>query len=166
MSLTDPEPIAAEHILTGFDSGEHTLDSWLVSRALKNEQAGASRTYVVCDDRNIVAYYCLSAGSVAHTAVPRRIKRNMPDPIPMMLMGRLAVARSHQGRGIARGLVRDAVLRTLTAAEIVGIRALFVRALNEDAANFYRHMQFLLSPLDPLFLMLPIETMRRVLGSR
>ena len=161
MSLTSPEPIATEHILTGFDSGQHQLDSWLVSRALKNERAGASRTYVVCDDRNVIAYYCLSAGSVVHAAVPRRIKRNMPDPIPMMLIGRLAVARTYQGRGFAKGLVRDAIIRTLSAAEIAGIRALFVSALNDGAAEFYRHMQFLPSPVNPLLLMLPVETMRR-----
>lgn len=161
MSLTGPERIAAEHILTGFDSGQHQLDSWLVSRALKNERAGASRTYVVCDGRNVIAYYCLSAGSVAHTAVPGRIKRNMPDPIPMMLMGRLAVAKTYQGQGFGKGLVRDAILRTLSVAEIAGIRALFVRALDDGAAEFYRHMQFLPSPVDPLLLMLPVETMRR-----
>ena len=165
MSLTGPERIAAEHILTGFDSGQHQLDSWLVSRALKNEGAGASRTYVVCNGRNVIAYYCLSAGSVAHTAVPRRIKRNMPDPIPMMLMGRLAVARTYQGQGFGKGLVRDAILRTLSVAEIAGIRALFVRALDDEAAEFYRHMQFLPSPVDPLLLMLPVETMRRGNGS-
>ena len=165
MSLTGPEPIAAEHILTGFDSGQHQLDSWLVSRALKNERAGASRTYVICDGRNVIAYYCLSAGSVAHTAVPRRIKRNMPDPIPMMLMGRLAVTKTYQGQGFAKGLVRDAILRTLSAAEIAGIRALFVCALDDGAAEFYRHMQFLPSPVDPLLLMLPVETMWRGHGS-
>ena len=87
----------------------------------------------------------------------------MPDPIPMMLLGRLAVAKSRQGRGIARGLVRDAVLRTLKAAEVAGIRALLVRALDEEAARFYRHLGFLESPVDPLVLALPVATARRAL---
>ena len=161
MSLTSPEPLAVHHILTGFDSGQPTLDNWLVSRASKNERAGSSRTYVVCQDSRVVAYYCLSAASAAHRSVPGTIRRNMPDPIPMMLMGRLAVARTYQGRGFAKGLVRDAIIRTLSAAEIAGIRALFVSALNDGAAEFYRHMQFLPSPVNPLLLMLPVETMRR-----
>lgn len=160
MPLTGPEPLAARHVLTGFDSGQRTLDSWLISRALKNERAGASRTYVVCDEGRVVAYYCLSAGSVGRAAVPGRLRRNMPDPVPVMLMGRLAVARSHQGRGIARGLARDAMLRTLRAAEIAGIRALLVRALDDGAAGFYRKLGFGRSPIDPLVLMLPVETVR------
>ncbi len=163
MKLTAPEPIADRHVLAGFESGQPTLDSWLAARALKNERDGASRTYVVCDDGAVSAYYCLAAGSVQHRDVPGRIRRNMPDPIPVMLMGRLAVARSHQGRGIARGLVRDAVLRTLKAAEIAGIRALLVHALDEDAASFYRHLGFLESPVDPLVLALPLAAARKAL---
>ncbi len=164
MPLTAPEPICADHILTGFDSGQTTLDSWLSARALRNERGGASRTYVVSEDNVAVAYYSLSAASVAQRQMPGRIRRNMPDPIPVMLLGRLAVARSHQGRGIARGLVRDAVLRTLKAAEIAGIRALLVHALDEEAARFYRHLGFLESPVDPLVLALPVDTARKAIG--
>ena len=163
MDPTAPEPIAAHHVLTGFDSGQPTLDSWLTARALKNERDGASRTYVVCDAGAVVAYYCLAAGSVQRRDVPGSLRRNMPDPIPVMLMGRLAVARSHQGKGLARGLVRDAVLRTLKAAEIEGIRALLVHALDDDAAQFYRHMGFLESPVDPLVLALPVAAARKAL---
>ena len=95
--------------------------------------------------------------------MPGRIRRNMPDPIPAMLMGRLAVARSHQGMGIPRGLVRDAILRTLKAAEIAGIRALLVHALDDEAAGFYRHLGFLESPVDPLVLALPVATARKAI---
>ena len=165
MGPTAPEPISAAHVLTGFDSGRPTLDDWLATRALRNEQRGASRSYVVCDQGRGVAYYCLSAGAVAQREMPGRIRRNMPDPIPVMLMGRLAVARSHRGRGIARGLVRDAILRTLKAAEIAGIRALLVHALDEEAARFYRRLGFLESPVDPLVLALPVDTARKAAGS-
>lgn len=161
MPLTGPEPLAAHHLLAEFDSGQPTLDTWLASRALKNERAGGSRTYVVCEDSSVVAYYCLSAASVAHRSVPGRIRRNMPDPIPVMLLGRLAVAKSHQGRGLARDLVQDAILRTLRAAEIAGIRALLVHALDDRAAGIYRKLGFGESPIDPLVLILPLETVRR-----
>lgn len=98
-----------------------------------------------------------------HRVAPGAVRRNMPDPIPVVLLGRLAVARSHQGRGIARALVRDAILRTLQAAEIAGIRALLVHALDEDATAFYRHLGFVGSAVDPLVLMLPLATARRSL---
>lgn len=163
MALTGPEPIAADHVLDEFDSGQPALDTWLISRALRNERSGASRSYVVCDDNSVVAYYCLSTGSVARRDSPGSVSRNMPDPIPVMLVGRLAVARTHQGRGIARALMRDAILRTAKAAEIVGIRALLVHALDPDAARFYRHLGFRASPLDPLVLALPLSAARKAL---
>ena len=163
MSLTAPEPIGADHDLTSFDSGQPTLDAWLTSRALKNERSGGSRTYVVCEKGAVVAYYCLSTGSVMHGVAPGNIRRNMPDPIPVMLMGRLAVDQSHQGRGIARALVRDAILRTLNVAEIAGTRALLVHALDDTVAAFYRHLGFLDSPADPLVLMLPLASARKAL---
>ncbi len=160
MPLTGPEPLSERHILTGFDSGQPILDTWLVSRALRNERSGGSRTYIVCEDGRAVAYYSLSAASAAHRTVPGRIRRNMPDPVPVILLGRLAVAKSHQGRGLARDLIRDAMLRTLRAAEIAGIRALLVRAVDDSAAGFYRKVGFIASPTEPLVLLLPLETMR------
>ena len=160
MPLTGPEPLSERHILTGFDSGQPALDTWLVSRALRNERSGGSRTYVVCEDGRAVAYYSLSAASAAHRTVPGRIRRNMPDPVPVILLGRLAVAKTHQGRGLARDLIRDATLRTLRAAEIAGIRAMLVRAVDGNAAGFYRKVGFIPSPTEPLVLLLPLETMR------
>ena len=163
MALTGPEPISADHVLSGFDSGRPALDGWLISRATRNEREGGSRTYVVCQDGVVAAYYSLSTGSVARKDAPGRVRRNMPDPIPVMLIGRLAVAKAFQGRGIARGLVRDAILRTLKAAEIAGIRALLVHALDREAAGFYRHLGFMASPLDPLVLALPLSAARKAL---
>ncbi len=163
MPLTGPEPISADRVLAGFDSGRASLDSRLTARALRNEREGGSRTYVICDQGVVVGYYCLATGSAQHRDMPGRIRRNMPDPIPVMLMGRLAVATSHQGMGIARGMVRDAILRTLKAAEIAGIRALLVHALDRDAAGFYRHSGFLESPVDPQVLALPVASARRAI---
>ena len=134
-----------------------------MSRVLRNEQEGGSRTYVVSEDGKVIGYYCLAAGSVMRRATTGRIRRNMPELIPVVLLGRLAVTRSHQGKGIAQALVRDAVLRTLQAAEIAGIRTLLVHSLDEDAAAFYRHLGFVESPIDPLVLMLPLATARSAL---
>lgn len=164
MTLAPPRPIATGDDLSTFDSGRPVLDDWLKQRAVRNESAGASRTYVVCEGARVVGYYCLATGAVECRQAPGRVRRNMPDPIPVMLMGRLAVDRTQQGRGLGRALLKDAILRTLKAAGIAGMRALLVHALDEDAARFYRHNGFLDSPIDPLVLMLPLDTARRALG--
>lgn len=163
MTLTPPRAIEVAHDVSEFDSGRPTLDDWLRQRAMRNEASGASRTYVVCEGTRVVGYYSLSNGAVESRDTPGKVRRNMPDPIPVMLMGRLAVDRSRQGGGLGRALLKDAILRTLRAAEIAGMRALLVHALDETAAEFYRHNGFLESPLDPLTLMLPLDTARRAL---
>jgi GNAT superfamily N-acetyltransferase len=111
----------------------------------------------------VVAYYSLATGSVEHKQAPGKVRRNMPDPIPVMIIGRLAVDKSLQGRGVGRGLLKDAVLRTLKAAQIAGIRAILVHALDEEAATFYRKNGFMDSPIDPLILMLPLEQVRKAM---
>lgn len=163
MTLTPPQPIDASCDLSKFNSGKPVLDDWLRQRAAKNESSGASRTIVVCEDTRVVGYYCLSTGSVECRQAPGKVKRNMPDPIPIMLMGRLAVDRTQQGSGLGRALLRDAILRTLKAAEFAGIRALLVHALDEKAAEFYLHNGFLASPIDQLVLMLPLDTARKAI---
>jgi GNAT superfamily N-acetyltransferase len=112
----------------------------------------------------IVGYYSLASGSIESRQTPGKVRRNMPDPIPIMLMGRLAVDKSQQGSGLGRALLKDAILRTLRAADIAGMRALLVHALDEDAAGFYRHNGFLPSPIDPLVLMLPLDVARKALA--
>ena len=163
MTWSSPEPIAADHGVAEFDSGQPVLDRWLTMRALGNEREGGSRTYVVRDDGVDFGYCCLADGSVIQSIAPGRIRRNMPDPIPVVLLGRLAVARSHQGMGIARALVRDAILRTLQAADIAGVRVLLIHALDENAAAFYRHLGFIGSAVDPLILMLPLPMAHKAL---
>lgn len=151
-----PEPLTTAHQVIDFDCGEPTLNLWLQRRALRNEDHGASRTYVLCRGQQVVAYYCLSTGSVMSEVVPGRIRRNMPDPIPVLILGRLAVTLSWQNHGLGKALLRDAILRTLGVAELVGVKALMVHALSEVAANFYLEHGFYASPRQRLTLFLPL----------
>jgi GNAT superfamily N-acetyltransferase len=159
-----PEKLSAEHNLSEFDSGELVLDDWLRRRALNNEASGASRTYVVCVGRKVVGYYALSAGAIAHTHAPGRIKRNMPDPIPVVVLGRLAVNKAAQGKGVGTGLLRDAILRTLQAAEIAGVRAILVHAISEAAKRFYEKYGFVASPVDPMTVMITTAEAAKLIG--
>lgn len=155
-----PTPLNSLHDVNDFSCGERSLDIWLQKRALKNENAGASRTYVVCPIENrqtVAAYYALAVGSIAHNLVPNMLKRNMPDPIPIMILARLAVDTRYSGHKIGTALVRDALFRTYKAAEIAGICALLVHALNERAASFYENLGFIKSPFDEHILFLSIK---------
>jgi GNAT superfamily N-acetyltransferase len=156
-NLRAPERLNSSHHLESFDSGNSQLDDWLKHRSLKNEADNASRTYVLCSGDAVVAYYCLANGAIAQSTATGRVRRNMPDPIPVMVIGRLAVDRQWQGRGIGRALLRDAVLRTLQAAEIAGIRAILVHAISEDAKRFYEKYGFVASSLDAMTLMVKVS---------
>ena len=162
--LSPPGRLSADHDLSRFDSGEGVLDDWLRRRALQNEAGGASRTYVVCLGKRVVGYYTLAAGAVTHAQAPGRIRRKMPDPVPVMLLGRLAVDKDFQGRGIGAGLLRDAVLRTVQAAEIAGIRAILVHAISAAAKRFYEGCGFIPSPVDPMTVMITVAEAVKMLG--
>ena len=149
-----PEKLRDDHDVSVFQCSEPSLDDWLRRRALQNEKSGASRTYVVCAGLRVVAYYALAVGAVAHVGSPGRIRRNMPDPVPVMILGRLAVDQEFHGRGLGQGLLRDAVLWTLQAADIAGIRAILVHAVSKDAQGFYEKHGFVRSPIDPMTLMI------------
>ena len=152
-----PEKLRADHDVSRFTSGESELDDWLNRQASGNEAAGASRTYVVTVDPGVVVgYYTLANGAVQRADATGKVRRNMPQPVPVMLLGRLAVHRDYQGRGIGRGLLRDAILRTLQAADIAGIRAILVHAISEDAKRFYERAGFSVSPLDQMMLMITL----------
>jgi GNAT superfamily N-acetyltransferase len=155
-ALRPPELLNAAHAIADFDSGNPTLDEWLKQRALKNAAESASRTYVVCAGA-VVGYYCLANGAVASTAATGRVRRNMPDPIPVMVIGRLAIDQRWQGQGLGRSLLRDAILRTLQAAEIAGIRAILVHAISDEAKQFYLNCGFAVSPIEPMTLMLKVS---------
>jgi len=155
--LRPPEKLDPSHQLAEFSSGNASLDHWLKQRAWTNESNGASRTYVVCLGNTVVGYYCLANGAIAHITAPGKIKRNMPDPIPVMVIGRLAVDHRWQHQGIGKGLLKDAIMRTVAAAQIAGIRAIIVHAISPEAKAFYQQYGFCPSPQDPLVLMLKID---------
>ena len=162
-SLSPPEPLSAAHELEPFDSGVVALDDWLKRRALQNEAAGASRTFVIRERRRVAGYYSLAASSILHSIATGKVRRNMPKPVPAVVIGRLAVDKSWQGRGLGGDLLRDAVLRIAGAAEIVGVRAILVHAISEDAKRFYERFGFRVSPLESLTLMMTVEEVARLL---
>ena len=152
-----PEPINEAHLIESFSCGVPVLDEWLKRRALKNEVSGASRTFVICQDRQVVGYYTLATGSIEHRDAPGKIRRNMPNPIPVIVLGRLAVDQQWQHAGMGRGLLKDALLRSLSVSKQAGIRALLVHTLSEDVKHFYTRNGFLESPLDPMTLMIALQ---------
>lgn len=164
--LSAPERLSSDHDTSQFLCGEPALDDWLRKRALQNEEGGASRTYVISVGKRVIAYYALAAGAVAHVDAPGRVRRNMPDPVPVMVIGRLAIDQSVQGQGLGPALLRDAVLRTLQAAEIAGIRAILVHAISERAKRFYEKWGFISSPVEPLTLMITVAEARKAITEK
>jgi predicted N-acetyltransferase YhbS len=156
VTLTAPEPLQSRHQTSGFDCGVKALDDWLKRRAGVNQASGASRTYVVCEGDEVRAYYALAAGSVDMANAPGRFRRNMPDPVPVLLLGRIAVDVSLRGQGIGGALVRDAGARVLQAADVVGIRGILVHAISDEDRRFYEAVGFEQSPLDPMTLMMTL----------
>ena len=156
--ISAPQPLADGHQLADFDSGEPWLDDWLKRRAAKNQANGSSRTYVVCEGQAVIGYYCLAAGAIGRAEAPSAIKRNRPDPIPVLVLGRLAIHKDHHQKGIGTALLRDAILRAIQAAEIAGITALLVHAISEQAKRFYRSRGFIESPIKPMTMCLMLAT--------
>ncbi|WP_261359697.1 MULTISPECIES: GNAT family N-acetyltransferase [unclassified Cyanobium] len=156
--MRPPEPLGDQHQLDGFDCGEESLNRWLRHRARHNERQGVSRPLVVCPEPSdeVIAYVCLSAGAVVLAEVPGGLRRNAPDPLPVVVLGRLAVDRRHQGRGLGHALVAEAISRSLQARQLIGARALLVHAIDEQAAAFYRSMGFRPSPISALTLLLQL----------
>jgi predicted N-acetyltransferase YhbS len=161
---SQPRPIHEDDDASTFDSGERSLDEYLRTRALPNHLQGGSRCFVTCHEDRIVGYYALASASIEHREVAGKVRRNMPDPVPVILLSRLAVDGKEQGSGLGNGLLRDAIARSVAAAEIVGVRALLVHALHDEARAFYRHFDFEPSPTDPLHLLLLIKDARALLG--
>lgn len=163
-ALSAPVPLTADHDLSHFDCGEPALDDWLKHRALKNESR-FSRTYVVCDGNRVIAYYCISAGSVDRAAAPSKIRRNAPDIIPVSVIGRLAVSRAHAGRGLGADILSDALRRIAIASQSIGIGAVLVQAKSDQAKAFYMAFaEFIEYPADSRTLFLPIETVVAAFG--
>ncbi|MFN2349900.1 MAG: GNAT family N-acetyltransferase [Thioalkalivibrio sp.] len=160
VTLAAPEPLGAHHDTEAFTCDVENLDRWLKQRAMKNQATGASRTFVACEGDRVLAYFALASSAVAAEVATGRLRRNMPDPIPVVVLGRLAVDQSLRGQGIGRALVRDACLRVVAAADTIGIRGILVHALSPQARAFYVRVGFEPSPLDPMTLMVKLADLR------
>ena len=156
--LSAPVPLTAEHDLSKFDCGEPALNDWLRHRALKNESR-FSRTYVVCEDNRVVAYVTISAGAVERAAAPGKLRRNAPNAIPVSVIGRLAVGRTHAGHGLGADILSDALRRIAVASQSIGIGAVLVHAKDDAAKRFHMSCaEFIEYPEDSRTLFLPIDT--------
>jgi GNAT superfamily N-acetyltransferase len=184
MSLKSPAPLINTHSIDDFNCGIPSLDGWLKRRALTNQNSGATRTFVICVDdflsakadasaqadatrtrtgtlrERVVGYYVLAAGSINVQSALGKFRRNMPDPIPVVILARLAIDTSYQGRGLGRALFRDAALRVIQAADPIGIRGIIVHAISAEAKDFYVALGFDVSPLEPMTLMMTLNDLR------
>jgi GNAT superfamily N-acetyltransferase len=165
MNLAPPAPLSDTHRLDDFACGIPSLDDWLKRRARANQTSGASRCFVLCDGDTIAGYYALASGGVEIAGATGRFRRNMPDPIPVVVLGRLAVSSAYQRKGIGRALFRDAALRALNAADSIGIRGILVHAISEEAKAFYLALGFEPSPLDPMTLMITLGDLRAAIAT-
>lgn len=159
LQLSAPQPLAATHLLHEFACGEASLDEWLKRRALANQISGASRSFVVTgQDGRVYGYYAMAAGAVSHPIATSGVRRNMPDPVPVMVLARLAVDHRAQGIKLGSSLLQDAVNRAVSVSQNAGVRALLVHALHDRAKQFYEHYGFQESPQHPMTLMLRLNT--------
>ena len=155
--LSAPVHLSPEHRLDDFSCGVASLDDWLKRRARSNQISGASRTYVVAEKQRVVGYYCLASGALALADAPGPIRRNMPDPVPVAILGRLAIDQTWRGKGLGTALLQDAVIRTSQAGGILGIRGILVHAISEEARAFYERYGFVASVRDPMTLILSLK---------
>jgi GNAT superfamily N-acetyltransferase len=163
LDLSPPAPITADQELADFDCGELSLNEWLKKRAYKKHATGASRGFVLCTGMIVIGYYSLSAGAISLDAAPKAMRRNMPKPLPVLLLGRLAVDRRYHNQGIGQALLRDAMIRAVNVAGNAGVFAILAHALSEQARQFYLSHGFVESPLQPMTLLMTIETVRSIL---
>jgi len=162
-NIRAPEPLTDLHDVTTFDCGDDSLNEWIKKRALKNEGLGGSRTYVISKRNIVIGYYALAVGSVEHEKVPTSLKRNMPAPIPVMILGRLAVDRNYRDQKFGSSLLRDALLRTLQASQIAGIKAIMVEAISNEAKMFYKKYGFRDSPIEERLLFITMTEVKKCL---
>ena len=164
--LSPPEALGDNHQIDEFVSGEPVLDAWLRRRARSNQATGASKTYVLCEGNRVVGYYALASGAIAQASVPGKFRRNMPDPIPVAVLARLAVDLNHQGHGLGRALFRDAAHRVAHAADSIGIRGIVVHAISEEAKRFYIALGFDPCPAQAMTLVVTLRDIRDTLEPR
>lgn len=162
-TITAPSPLNPNHDTEAFNCGESLLDDWLKKSALKNEKSGASRTFVIGQENRVIGYYALATGCVERIDAPKNISRNMPDPIPVIILARLAVDKDFQEKRLGGALLRDAMIRTLNVTEQVGVRSLLVHAISDEAKDFYLRYSFQVSTIDPMTLFLSINELKKAL---
>jgi len=160
------EELRRDHPIDAFDCGEEALNNWLRKHALQNQGAGAAQTYVGLAGEVVIGYYSLAVGQIEYIDAPERLRKGLArHPVPIMLLARLAVDKNWQKKGVGRALLRDAVLRTVQAAEIAGIRALAVHAKDDAARRYYEQFDFEASPADPLHLLVLLKDIRKRMGA-
>ncbi len=163
--LGPPEPLAPRHDLSQFSSGVPVLDAWLRSKARLNEARGGARTYVACDGDRVAGFYSLAASSVERRRMSSRVGRNMPDPVPVILLGQLAVDENYRGRRLGSDLLVDAGRRALAASRTIGARAVVVQAIDEGAGAFYIRFGYRpFSNREPLMMILRMAQLERLLA--
>jgi GNAT superfamily N-acetyltransferase len=154
-----------EHKLDAFDCGQPELNAWLIKYALQNQSASSAQTYVGLVNDSVAGYYTLAVGQVECSDAPERLRKGLAKhPVPIMLLARLAVDKEWQGKGVGRALLRDAILRTVQASEIAGIRALVVHAKDDAAKRYYEQFDFVSSPSDPLHLFVLLKDLRKLIA--
>lgn len=161
--LSSPTPVSPDHELDDFDSGELSLDEWLKKQAHKNQLSGASHCFVISNGKQVIGYYCLSAGAISHESAPKKMRRNMPNPLPVLVLGRLAIDQHFHNQGLGSALLRDAMIRAVSAGGETGVFAILVHALSEQAKRFYLSSGFVESPIQPMTLLMTLETIRQIL---
>ena len=160
------EKLRRDHAVDGFDCGREELNRFLIRFALPNQQAGASQTYLGLAGEEVIGFYTLVVGQVSYEGAPERLTKGLArHPVPIMLLARLAVSTAWQGRGVGAGLLKDAMRRTLQAADIAGIRAFAVHAKDEAARGYYERFGFIPSPTDPFHLFVLVKDLRRIAGT-
>ncbi len=161
LNLSAPQPLSSQHRLDEFECGEAVLDEWLKRRAKINQLSGASRTFVVSDaDQRVYGYYAMAAGAVSHQLATSSVRRNMPDPVPVMVLARLGVDTHAQGIKLGGALLQDAVNRAVAVSNNAGVRAILVHAIHDRAKQFYEHYGFQASPAHPMTLMLRLASVK------
>lgn len=161
------EKLRPDHPIEGFDCGRDELNRYLLRYAWTNQQAGAAQTYIGMVDDAVVGYHTLTVGQVSREEAPDRLTKGLArHPVPIMLLARLAVDRRWHGQGVGKALLKDAMQRTLQAADIAGIRAFAVHAKDEEARTFYQKFDFIPSPIDPMHLFILLKDVRRIISGQ
>ncbi|HYL37221.1 MAG TPA: GNAT family N-acetyltransferase [Bryobacteraceae bacterium] len=161
------EKLRPDHPTEGFDCGREELNRYLLRYAWFNQQAGAAQTYAGLAGESVIGYHTLAVGQVSREQAPERLTKGLAGhPVPVMLLARLAVDRRWHGQGVGKALLKDAMQRTLQAADIAGIRAFAVHAKNEEARSFYQNFDFIPSPTDPVHLFVLLKDVRRIIAAR